>query len=80
MNSKIGGMNPHQTIGMVRTAAKIPAGAPPRRLAVRIAGKKAAKCSVAPKEAKISCMVVAKNTANRAARKVETDQGLSLRR
>ena len=80
MNSKCGGMNAHQTIGMVRVAAKAPAGTPAKRLAARIAGKNAAKCSVAPSSVNASCVVAATTTASKATTNADNDHGFSPRR
>jgi hypothetical protein len=43
LDDSAGGMNAHHTTGIASTVAKMPAGAPARRLAIRIAGKNAAK-------------------------------------
>ena len=80
MNSKYGGINIHQTIGMVRAAVKIPAGAPASRLAARIAGKKVAKYSVVPNDARMTCVVVAISKVPSASAKAGNDQGFSLNR
>ena len=71
-------MNAHQTIGMVSRVAKMPAGAPPTRLAIRIAGKKPAKQNLAPNSANNSCIVVANATASSAAMNVDNDHGRSI--
>ena len=53
----------------------MPAGAPPKRPATRIAGTKPAKYGVVPNDAMISCMVVANITAMKAAAKADIDHG-----
>src|ERR1700693_1748485 len=72
-------MNAHQTIGIVTVAAKAPAGAPPNRLATRIAGKNVAKYWVEPNETRTSCMAAASAITSNAATKAEGDHGLTLR-
>src|ERR1700722_7132435 len=72
-------MNAHQTIGIVSAAAKAPAGAPPNRLATRIAGKNIAKHSVEPNETRTSCVAAANAITSNAATNAESDHGLTLR-
>src|ERR1700689_3341790 len=72
-------MNAHQTIGIVRATAKAPAGAPPSRLATRMAGKNVAKHSVEPNETRTSCMAAANAITSNAAANAEGDHGLTLR-
>ena len=77
LNWKCGGMNAHQMIGTERAAAKMPAGAPPTRLATRMAGTKPTKYGVVPNNAMNSCMVAANITAMKADAKAGSDQGRS---
>src|SRR6266404_736389 len=72
-------MNAHQTIGIVTTTAKAPAGAPPNRLAIRIAGKKLAKHSFVPNETSTSCIAAASAITSNADKNADGDQGLTLR-
>src|SRR4030088_3035757 len=72
-------MNAHQTIGIVIATAKAPAGAPPNRLAIRIAGKNVAKHSFVPNEASTSCIPAASAITSNAAKNADGDQGFTLR-
>src|SRR5690242_16333618 len=72
-------MNAHQTIGMVKSVANTPAGAPAKRLAIRIAGKNEAKYSLAPKMANTSWIDAASTIASTAARNADGDHGLTFR-
>src|SRR5665213_133672 len=70
-------MNAHQTIGIVTAAAKMPARAPPRRLAIRIAGKNVAKHNLEPNRTSTSCVPAASAMTSIAATNAEA--GLTLR-
>src|SRR5262249_62136510 len=73
------GMNAHHTIGIVSSVAKMPDGAPASMLAMRIAGKKAAKYSFAPNTKNISCTEAASAIATTAATNAHGDHGLILK-
>src|ERR1700751_1022705 len=73
-------MNAHHTSGIVSSVAKIPAGAPASRLAIRIAGKKVAECRLAPQIiTNISWIDAASTIASTAATNADGDHGLTFR-
>src|SRR5262245_27162768 len=72
-------MNAHHTIGIVKSVAKMPEGAPASKLATRIAGEKEAKESLAPKTVNMSWIVAASAMTIAAAKNAEGDHGLTLR-